>query len=222
MRELETLSEIKDFIHERQSIFYDSFLSARTNSSQFPSVGWEMVYTLPSGLVVKRTGEDILEVPLADPHSRIVKEGAVFTGKGYCETVSTTIYDGLASSVDKDKIRLTLGYIGTDRNRENWDRPDYQLEYVETNHAVIKITEIPTQKVMYADATYGQVDHRYKGKVVIVSETDFASHYRTASGQRLFEEFSAFALRRHRSDSKTLRQPDRDKIRDCFMMQKAK
>jgi hypothetical protein len=167
---INTLADIKQRLNQRQSGFFNRFIEVAT--AALPNTGWERIQALHTGRVVKTTFRDEFDAFSSPGVTFADQPGVRFTGKGFCPVISGVLYTALASSVGEN-IRVSLGNIETDMNRENWGREDYNLSSTKKNHAAVKATDLVTGEVMYIDGSYGQVDYQYAGEISTFSEREF-------------------------------------------------
>lgn len=154
-----SLSEIRKFLDKRESAFYQAFVRGARGG------GWQTIHHLPSGMVDK-------------PRNINKSQGELFTGAGYCGDISIIFHDALRPFAS-DTIQFSVGRVETDMMRENWEYSSYYLENPPfSNHTLLRVKDIKTGEALLIDGTYGQVDHRYRRRIVIIPESDLSKYYR--------------------------------------------
>src|SRR5258706_663105 len=181
---LSTLSDVKAFLHRRQSLFLGIFAGMGVDSKS-PN-GWEMIKESPSGTVNKKS--DLLSVAQYDLEGKTrrfsLRPGVTFTAKDRCDALSSILYVALYNSIGTN-LSVEVVDLETDMARENWDNQDYQLDSTPNNHTVLRIvdTTSPEKSTMFVDPTYGQIDSSFINSFLIIPEDEFGDYYRDNNGQ---------------------------------------
>lgn len=160
---VDSLDEITSFIEQRSALFQNSLMFMARNSLQ----GWEEIKT-EDGVVVKVPGAN--------------NATSLFTGLEFCRIASFALFDGL-QGLDPNKFKVEVVQVETDFNAERWQNPEHKY-YNTDQHAIVKVTDLSTNESVFVDSTYGQVNHAFAGKTLVVKESDLGKYYKYSQEEK--------------------------------------
>lgn len=168
-----SISELTDHLRQRQGYFL-STLQAITNSKDTDSGGWQSLSRDQDNKINKQKS--------------ISSKDTVFTGSWQCVIASRAIQEGIEDIIQKNNLDISvkLGDVNTTYNAEDWDshKPTYSAD--NPDHTIVKVVDNKTKEVYYFDPTYAQIDHRYAGKFLCITQKDFPKYYKDQEGVSRF------------------------------------
>jgi len=143
------------------------------------STGWEEITRDNQGNILKKP---TVAPPRAFNPTNIPPPDSLFTGEGWCEFSNLVIATAVEKIITKNKLPfwVDISRIRVAYNREDWDTNGPITGMVQ--HLIAKITDHETQKGIFVDGAYGQIDHREAGKILTIPESKFPLYYKTTRG----------------------------------------
>ncbi len=166
--EISSLDDLSAHISDRETYFISTLENVLNKG--YDDQGWQSIENTPDQKIAK-------------DYSQKRDKKNIFTGSFWCFFASLALEEAVEKIVKENNLDFSvdIGDVNTGYDAENWRK--HRPEPTEIKHSILKVTDNLSKETMYFDPTYAQIDHRYAGKIVIVSEKDFQKKYQNSYGK---------------------------------------